>query len=119
MFIGHVNGKLCIIYIEFLIFISNEAPMQMMFTGILFECTELIANLQIDILVFPMAFSALGFDNPDFSILFHNNVICIKKPLVLQAVQIDNRKILLSFISVFIDPVNIPAPFTMLFKELL
>ncbi len=91
--IGHINRKIGIVDIKAIIFVSDETPMKAMRSGIVFECVKFIFYLNIDIPVFALGLTALGFNYPYRTVLFHYDIVGIEEPLMLQTVQIDDREI--------------------------
>ena len=117
VFICHVDGKFGVVNIQSVILITHKSPMQAVFRCIGFECIEFIFYLAVDIFIMALAFAALGFDYPDGTVFFHHDIVGIEQPLFLNAVQINDREILLPRVSVFVDPLNIIASFAILLKK--
>ena len=122
--IRYEGGEIVITYpsktaddIKLMILIPHEAPMQVVPGSIDLECIELVLNLTVDVFALTSGLAAFGFDNPDGAVLFHDNVVSIEKPLLPDAVHIDNGKILLPGIAVFVYPFNIVSALTMLLKQ--
>ena len=90
MIISHINGEFRIIDIQPIILVPDEAPMEAVLGGIALEGVELVFDLWIDVLVLALRFAALGLDHPDRSILFHDDIVCVKQPLMAQGVQIND-----------------------------
>ena len=91
--------------------------MDALLCSIVLEGVKFVFDLVVDILILAFAFSAFGFDNPNSAVFLFYDIIGIEQPLVTESVNIDDRKILLTGIAVFINPFNIITLFTMLFKE--
>ena len=105
--ISHIDCEFCIVDVEPVIFVPDEAPMEAVLGGIALEGVELVFDLWIDVLVLALRFAALGLDHPDRSVFLHDDVVCVEQPLVAQSVQINDGEILLAGIAVLIDPVDI------------
>lgn len=85
--------------------------MEGMLRSIVFECIEFVLNLNVDILVL-----ALGLNNPDSTVFLHNDIVSIEEPLILKPIPIYDGEVLLTGVSVLIDPFNIITAFTELLK---
>lgn len=66
-----------------------------------------------------MSFSTFGFNYPDRAIFLLDNIVNIEEPLMLQTIDVDDREILLTGITIFINPFDIISCFTKLFKQYL
>lgn len=119
MVIGHIDGEFRVVDIQPIILVPDEAPVEAVFGGVGFEHIELIFNLRIDIFVLALGFTALGLNHQDRPVLFHNDVVCIKQPLMAEDIQIDDGEILLAGIAVFIDPFYIVPALAILLEQLL
>ena len=117
MFISHILGKLRVVDIKLIVLIPHEAPMEIVLGCISLERIELIFDLTVDVLVLAPGFAALGFDHPDSPVLLHHDVVGIEKPLLLNAVHIDDGEILLSSVAVLIHPFNILPAFAVLLEQ--
>ena len=91
--------------------------MQSLFSSVYLERIEFVLNLTVDIFILALGLAALGFYNPYGAILLHHNVVCVKQPLMLNRIHIDDGEILLSGIAVFIHPLNIGATLAVLLKQ--
>ena len=119
MIIRHVDGKFCVVDVQPIILIPDEAPMEAVLGGIRFEGIELVLYLSIDVLVLAFGFTALGLNHPHRTVFLHYDVVSIEQPLMLQAVQINDGEILLPGIAILVDPIDIIAALTILLKQLL
>lgn len=111
MVICHIMCEFCIVDVKLIVFVSDESPVEEMFRSIVLECIEFVLNLNVDILVL-----ALGLNNPDSAIFLHNYIISIEEPLILKPFPIYDGEVLLTGVSVLIDPFNIITAFAELLK---
>ena len=51
VFISQIDGKYRIVDIQPIVFVPDEAPMETVLCGIIFEGIELVSNLYIDVFV--------------------------------------------------------------------
>ena len=117
MLVCHIESKFGIVNVQAVILISHKSPMQAVLRSIGFECIEFVFYLAVYVFVLALTFAALGLNDPDGAIFFHYNVVGIEQPLFLYAVHIYNREILLTRVSVFVDPLNIFTLFAILLKQ--
>lgn len=107
MVICHIMCEFCIVDVKLIVFISDESPVEGMLRSIVFECIEFVLNLNVDILVLVLGLATLGLNNPDSSIFLHNYIVSIEEPLILKPIPIYDGEVLLTGVSVLIDPFNI------------
>ena len=90
--------------------------MEGMLRSIVLECIEFVLNLPIDVLVLAFGLATLGLNNPDSAVFFHNYIVSIEESLILKPIPIYDGEVLLTGVSVLVDPFNIIAAFAELFK---
>ena len=116
MVIYHIMCEFCIVNIKLIVFVSNKSPMEGMFRSIVLECIEFVLNLNVDILVLALGLATLGLNNPDSAVFFHNYIVSIEEPLILKPIPIYDGEVLLTGVSVLVDPFNIITAFAELLK---
>lgn len=117
--ICHITGKFCVVDIQAIILVPDETPMKIMVSGIISEGIKFIFNLSVYIFIFSFHFAAFCFDYPYGTILLHNNIISVEQPLMKQSVSVNDGKVLLTSITILVDPLDIFTTFAVLFKKLL
>lgn len=85
--------------------------MEGMLRSIVLECIEFVLNLNVDILVLALGLATLGLNNPDSAVFLHNDIVSIEEPLILKPIPIYDGEVLLTGVSVLIDPFNIITAF--------
>ena len=74
--------------------------MKVVLLGVFLKCIKLIFDLTVN--VFDV--TSLSFDDPNISVGSLNDVIRIKEPLLSDTIHIDDRKILLTRVTIFVNP---------------
>ena len=77
----------------------HKAPMKVVLLGVFLKCIKLIFDLTVN--VFDV--TSLSFDDPNISVGSLNDVIRIKEPLLSDTIHIDDRKILLTRVTIFVN----------------
>ena len=95
----HIFSVDCIIYVQILINVTHKAPMKVVLLGVFLKCIKLIFDLTVN--VFDV--TSLSFDDPNISVGSLNDVIRIKEPLLSDTIHIDDRKILLTRVTIFVN----------------
>ena len=78
----------------------HKAPMKVVLLGVFLKCIKLIFDLTVN--VFDV--TSLSFDDPNISVGSLNDVIRIKEPLLSDTIHIDDRKILFTRVTIFVNP---------------
>ena len=73
--------------------------MKVVLLGVFLKCIKLIFDLTVN--VFDV--TSLSFDDPNISVGSLNDVIRIKEPLLSDTIHIDDRKILLTRVTIFVN----------------
>ncbi len=115
--ICHIDSKFGIVNVQPVILISHKSPMQAVLRCIGFECIEFVFYLAVYIFVLSLAFATLGFDDPNGAVFFHYNIVSIEQPLLLYAVHIYDGEVLLTRVTVLIDPLNIITLLAILLEQ--
>ena len=108
--------EFCIVDIKLIIFVSDKSPVEGMLRSIVLECIEFVLNLNVGILVLALGLATLGLNNPDSAVFLHNDIVSIEEPLILKPIPIYDGEVLLTGVSVLIDPFNIITAFAELLK---
>ena len=108
--------EFCIVDIKLIIFVSDKSPVEGMLRSIVLECSEFVLNLNVDILVLALGLATLGLNNPDSAVFLQNDIVSIEEPLILKPIPIYDGEVLLTGVSVLIDPFNIITAFAELLK---
>lgn len=116
MVICHIMCEFCIVDVKLIVFVSDESLVEGMLRSIVFECIEFVLNLNVNILVLALGLATLGLNNPDSFIFLHNYIVSIEEPLILKPIPIYDGEVLLTGVSVLIDPFNIITAFAELLK---
>ena len=116
MVICHIMCEFCIVDVKLIVFVTNESPVEGMFRSIVLECIEFVLSLNVDILVLALGLATIDLNNPDSAVFLHNYIVSIEEPLILKSIPIHDREVLLTGVSVLVDPFNIITAFTELFK---
>jgi len=116
MVICHIMCEFCIVDVKLIVFVSDESPVEGMLRSIVLECIEFVLNLNVNILVLALGLATLGLNNLDSSIFLHNCIVSIEEPLILKPIPIYDGEVLLTGVSVLIDPFNIITGFAELLK---
>ena len=111
MVICHIMCEFCIVDVKLIVFVSDESLVEGMLRSIVFECIEFVLNLNVGILVLALGLATLGLNNPDSSTFLHNYIVSIEEPLILKPIPIYDGEVLLTGVSVLIDPFNIITAF--------
>ena len=74
--------------------------MKVVLLGVFLICVKLFFDLTVN--VFDV--TSLSFDDPNISVGSLNDVIMIKEPLLSDTIHIDDRKILLTRVTIFVNP---------------
>ena len=77
----------------------HKAPMKVVLLGVFLKCIKLIFDLTVN--VFDV--TSLSFDDPNISVGSLNDVIRIKEPLLSDTIHIDDRKILLTRVTILVN----------------
>ena len=78
----------------------HKAPMKVVLLGVFLKCIKLIFDLTVN--VFDV--TSLSFDDPNISVGSLNDVIRIKEPLLSDTIHIDDKKILFTRVTIFVNP---------------
>lgn len=116
MVICHIMCEFCIVDVKLIVFVSDESPVEGMLRSIVLECIEFVLNLNVNILVLALGLATLGLNNPDSFIFLHNYIVSIEELLILKPIPIYDGEVLLTGVSVLIDPFNIITGFAELLK---
>ena len=90
--------------------------MEGMLRSVFLKSVEFVLNLPIDVLVLTFGLAALGLNNPDSAVFLHNYLVSIEEPLILKPIPIYDGEVLLTGVSVLVDPFNIITAFAELLK---
>ena len=100
----HIFSVDCIIYVQFLINVTHKAPMKVVLLCVFLKCIKLIFDLTVNIFCVTSLHTTFSFDNPNISVSSLNDVIRIKEPLRSDTIHIDDRKILFTRVTIFVNP---------------
>lgn len=78
--------------------------MNVVLLGVFLKCIKLIFDLTVNIFCVTSLHTTFSFDNPNISVSSLNDVIRIKEPLLSDTIHIDDRKILLTRVTIFVNP---------------
>ena len=98
MVICHIMCEFCIVDVKLIVFVSDESLVEGMLRSI------------------ALGLATLGLNNPDSSTFLHNYIVSIEEPLILKPIPIYDGEVLLTGVSVLIDPFNIITAFAELLK---
>ena len=99
----HIFSVDCIINVQFLINVTHKAPMKVVLLGVFLKCIKLIFDLTLNVFGVTSLHTTFSFDNPNISVSSLNDVIRIKEPLLSDTIHIDDRKILLTWVTIFVN----------------
>ena len=99
----HIFSVDCIIYVQFLINVMHKAPMKVVLLGVFLKCIKLIFDLTVNIFGVSSLHTTFSFGNPNISVSSLNDVIRIKEALLSDTIHIDDRKILLTWVTIFVN----------------
>ncbi len=77
--------------------------MKVVLLGVFLKCIKLIFDLTVNIFCVTSMHTTFSFDNPNISAGSLNDVIRIKEPLFSDTIHIDDRKILLTRVTIFVN----------------
>ena len=78
--------------------------MKVVLLGIFLKCIKLIFDLTVNVFGVTSLHTTFSFDNPNISISSLNEGIRIKEPLLSDTIHIDDRKILLTRVTILVNP---------------
>ena len=78
--------------------------MKVVLLGVFLKCIKLIFNLTVNVFGVTSLHTTFSFDDPNISVSSLNDVIRIKEPLLSDTIHIDDRKILLTGVTIFVNP---------------
>ena len=78
--------------------------MKVVLLGIFLKCIELIFELTVNAFDVTSLHPILSFDDPNISVGSLNDIIRIKEPLLSDTIHIDDRKILLTRVTILVNP---------------
>lgn len=82
----------------------HKAPMKVVLLGVFLKCIKLIFDLTVNVFGVTNLHTTLSFDAPNISVGSLNDIIRIKEPLLSDAIHIDDRKILLTRVTILVNP---------------
>ena len=82
----------------------HKAPMKVVLLGVFLICVKLFFDLTVNVFGVTSLHTTFSFDDPNISVGSLNDVIMIKEPLLSDTIHIDDRKILLTRVTIFVNP---------------
>ena len=91
--------------------------MKVVLLGVFLKCIKLIFDLTVNVFGVTSLHTTFSFDNPNISVSSLNDVIRIKEPLLSDTIHIDDRKILLTRVTILVNPFYTISFFAETFKQ--